>query len=319
MADWPENIADGQVLQTFGSTILTDSTTNTDRALGLRGVSLTPGSPANTKGAWVTVISSVPFDAAGFLLCIPAAGSLAYYVDIAVGTPPTGFPEAAPDTRIVNDFGVFNAINTPSFYVPQNGFSVYMPIGLRAGDMVSARCQRSDVTALPLALDVMIIPISGDPSTACGDMRTYGRTNVANTDTAIITPYGAPNSGNLAGTKGPYTYFSTLSPLTGQLVNFVTEDISQIIIHFSTRQFTAENTQRWYVDIATGLPGSETVIIPNLAVETNSTSNKYGTVYLGPIPCSIPAGSVISARCAMNISGVASGPVGIGMLIYAFA
>lgn len=66
----------------------------------------------------------------------------------------------------------------------------------------------------------------------------------------------------------------------------------------------ASNTNAWLVDIAIGASGSEQAIIKQLYTMSFGNTVFFMTPsFFGPFPCSIPAGSRISARAQCNSNG----------------
>ena len=289
MADWPSP-GDGQYTQTFG--LVTGPTVNASSDVGLRGVSVAPSATANTKGVWVTVIASVPFNAVGFILTVPYGDTGAWLLDLSIDGTVSG--------TILSNF----AVAVKSIY--QAGFNYYIPLALPAGTTVSARVQRSTSSTIE-TLDVLLTPIgAGDsgPGSA-GLCQTYGADTTISTGT-FVDAYMAPNNVSLfAATKGGY---ATLGSLTAT-------PISQVALLISY-EFTSAAV-RFMLDIAVGAAGSETVIFADLPVETNATAKMYGSPYIGPLPCHIPSGQRLSARCAVNQSSSAESL--FSLIIYGFS
>ena len=300
MADWTL-LGDGQLAQTFGSTLATDPTTNTNTAVGCRGVALTTGATAQTKGAWVTVIASVPFDASGFILSVPYMSAIsAAFIDIGVGVTPQ---------IILADFMV-NAM-----HLLQAGYAVYIPIGLRSGEVVSARVQCSATAGV---VDVLLTPVGVGfaPASPLSIGRAYGALTNALTRATTVNPYtgGTQPTDKFAGVKGAYSVLGAGGLATGT----VSEPISQLLVTFGSRGTFSQNTNRWAVDIAVGAAGSEQIIIGDLLMAMHVLPDHPGSRYIGPFPCHIPSGSSLSARTSINLSGQVSNYT-FGMLVHGFS
>lgn len=90
-------------------------------------------------------------------------------------------------------------------------------------------------------------------------------------------------------TKGAWT----------QLVAATTYDFSGVIVWFDWADAAG---REYMIDVGVGAAGSETVIVPNLALSRCSTTDRlfHSCVYL---PISIPAGSRLSLRAQSGVSG----------------
>lgn len=96
-----------------------------------------------------------------------------------------------------------------------------------------------------------------------------------------LTPAGTAN------TKGSYT----------QMLASTSADCRMLRIELFANP-SAANTKSFLVDIATGAAASEAVLVPNLGVQATIQFGLARSVFF--IPCRIPAGTRIAARCQCN-------------------
>lgn len=102
--------------------------------------------------------------------------------------------------------------------------------------------------------------------------------------TAVASTITAGGSNN---TKGSYVEFVSSSPFAA---NYIFINV-----------ITASGTGTFLLDIATGGSGSETVIIPNILVDRQTSASGHTGAGFWAIPISIPAGTRISARCQSSV------------------
>lgn len=221
-----------------------------------------PGS-ANTKGAWLELVTSTAFDSSGFLLntTLTTTASRQILVDIGVGV-------AGSEQVILSNYAF-------SLGAMAHSISHYIPLAIPAGTRVSCRYQRNNGATFTAS----VYPIGmGYWGGAFGSSETWGADTSDSGGTAV-TP-------GTDDTKGSYV----------QLVAGSTRDVNAIIIHLTGGDFSMAGAHRVLIDLATGAAGSETVIIPNLMAIGNAGDAQYRPHAIGPIPCNIPAGSRVAVR-----------------------
>jgi hypothetical protein len=117
----------------------------------------------------------------------------------------------------------------------------------------------------------------GLPNLSCLSPENAG----AVTSTTSMTQVTAASSAN---TKGSWT----------QLIASTTKRATWLLLLFAADP----DTNTFVVDIGTGASGSETVLIPNIRVQVNDYNNSVPWANAGfLVPCDIPAGTRIAARC----------------------
>lgn len=243
----------------------------------LTNVTLTAGTPAHTKGAWATLVSSVGGSVGGAWVIISpgtsrvAAALSGVLLDLAVGS-------AGNETIIVSNLFT-------GYWSRDQG--LVFPIHLPAGATLRGRIQA--VTAAKtqtFCVDVVSLdPVDG--SSIPGKITTYGA-NTATSGGVQITP------GAVAGVKGTYA----------ELTASTTAPIHAIML--LGQGTTATQTSAEYdVDIAVGAALSETIVVPDWAIRNSSSETvfAYNPFYL-PITFSIPSGTRLSARCAADGAAV---------------
>lgn len=303
MADWPL-VGDGQEALTYGVGGITNggadlgATTNTTISVGCRGTLLFAAGPANGKTAWTTLINinTLPFDACGFIftLVYGTAGAAPILFDIGFGATPVAV--------------LSNLVFRPTRN-NEAGRSVYIPLAIPKNTQVSHRRQLASGVATQT--DCIITPVACgfDPSPPFGVCNTYGVTTSGSTTTAILDPFSAPNNGTQSSTKGGYVVLGT-----------TTAPVSAMLICLNENVINNGLQIRWAVDIAIGAPGSEQVIVANLPVEIESNAVQFSQNFVGPIPCHIPSGVAISARCALSTKSVTTGAlIKMGIAVYCFS
>lgn len=235
-------------------------------ASGEVGVS---ASGANTKGAWVTLLSSLPAAASWLNIAniqITTAGDRAALMDIAIGG-------AGSETIAVADM-IFG-------YRDHQG--TLFPLHIPAGATVRARIS----TPLGFMLIDALIATAymGEPDSGLstpGRITTYGAIPASSAGTNI-TPSGTQD------VKGSWT----------QLTAATTAPIHALMV-LAQSSTSAPAYVRYLIDIGVGGAGSETVVLPDHRVVTeNSPVYVYpNSPSFAPLSMCIPAGVRLSARCS---------------------
>lgn len=242
-------------------------------------------SSANTKGSWVTLLSSLAAPASWFNIGInqiTSAGDRGALMDIAIG--------GAGSETIV-------AANLIIGY--RNHHGTLFPLHIPAGSTVRARF------ATPLSFMNFAVAATayiGEPDSGLsvpGRITTYGA-DTANSGGTLVTPSAS------MGVKGTWAQLtaSTTSPIHALMV----------LVQSST---STPPDARYAIDIGVGGSGSETVVLPDHFVwtEDSPVSVYPQSPEFCPRSFNIPAGVRVAARCAVT-SGSITTPIEVA--VYGF-
>lgn len=257
MADvWPLH-GDGQRFENAGDVEATTSLTD-----------IPENAANNLKGAWAELIAASAFDASGFLLnsAFTPASQRSMLIDIGVGA-------AGSETVILSNFMMVQ--NTSASLVD----AVYIPIGIPAGSRVAARYQITNITTANLMVAVTLIGAGFLGGSPYGNAETWGATTADSGGIQVVP--GVSNA------KGSYA----------EIVATTARDTNAIIICIgnSAGDYALVGSRHMF-DIAIGAAASETILLGNLLVMSEATSDSFYPRTIGPIPCMIPAGSRVAVR-----------------------
>lgn len=234
---------------------------------------------AHTKGNWVTVVASTAYDVGGLLVqCImPAsvANSSLCLFDIGIGA-------AASEVVICPNIYVFG---------PGGVTHVFIPINVPAGTRIAARVQ-STITSAATWVNVTGIRGGFWGPQGGGLIHSFGENLAASTGTVL-------NAGAAANT------YPAL-PMT-ELVAATTKDIVAIMPVVSYNPATTVADANFEYEIGVGASSSEVAVLRQgfrVELEGSSGSNCQHPQFW--FPCSIPAGSRISARVRSSVTGAAT-------------
>lgn len=235
---------------------------------------------AHTKSNWTTVVASTAVGYNGILVqCImPAsvANSSLCLFDIGIGA-------AASEVVIC-----------PNIYVygPGGVANVFIPINIPAGTRIAARLQSTITSASSW---VNVTGIRGGfwgPQAGGGLIHSFGG-NLATSGGTVLDAGAAANT------------FPAL-PMT-QLVAATTKDIVAIMPIVSYNPAATVADAGFQYEIGVGASSSEVAILRQcFRVELEGTSGSNCGYPQFWFPCSIPAGSRISARVRSSVTGAAT-------------
>jgi hypothetical protein len=234
-------------------------------------IAVNPSASANTKGAWVTLFASTPFESNMMRVMFSNAAGYSSMVDIAVGA--AGY-EVVIVPNLAIRAGPFGPI----------GVEYVLPMCVGEGVRLAARSQ-STGTSQTIKVAAMLCG-SGFPSlTGFSQCETLG----ADTST---TQMGAPITLNTMtiNTKSSWA----------QLTAATVTEIQAISIAIGARPSATADAAR-VLDVGIGAAGSEVVLIPDLTYQLYYDYN-VGARVIGPLPCRIPAGSRLACRVQANTS-----------------
>lgn len=230
-----------------------------------RGTTVTGSASSNTKGSFTELTASSAIDADGFIVIANNPTVAADHMfDIAVGS-------AGSETVIVSNLAV-------ELYFSGGSIAVTVPIKIAAGSRISARLQGSSGSA---TLDISVVLYKGGVGDflACMAATTYGADTSTSTGTAI-TYAGSAN------TKGSWVELS--SSTTGR---------TKALLLLMGLRGGAVFSPNFYslLDVGVGSAGSETVIIPDISLVGDNSTDRWwpNTLF---IPVDIPAGTRLAAR-----------------------
>lgn len=234
----------------------------------------TSSASANTKGDWLEVFSSSPFDANGLNISIGyATEGYSFLLDIGIGA-------AGSEVVIISNI-LYEVTGLGTRFLNND---IFFPISIPNGSRVSIRIQStggSKVMSVGLSLFS-----GGWNKQACSLVTTYGAATADSGGTSV-------DPGGTAHTEGAYTEITA-----------ATTNITRGFILASGGQLnTSRQWSEWLVDIAIGGAGSEVVIFPDLRLACESfswsTMIPHFTQY---IPLQIASGQRIAvrAKCSIN-------------------
>lgn len=233
------------------------------------GTTITAGS-ANTKGSWTQLIAST--------------GESGSWIGVSFGHSPNG-------SDVLLDIGIGGAGSEKvilanlctSEWATTEISDYYFPIRVPSGSRVAARCQSTFASDTVRCSAVVGAGTAKTPS-PLNVVTTYGA-NTADSGGTSVDPGGSAN------TKGSYS----------QITSATTAPVSAILVGFPGQDNHARTLARFLVDIAVGAAASEKIVVPNLAVVTETNNTPRPNPY-GPIPCQIASGSRIAARMQSSIT-----------------
>lgn len=224
----------------------------------------------NAKGAYTLIVAATPYASSRIYLFMRNSSlpSRLMLVDVATGAP-------GSEVVIIADIPLQGDVESHG-----GGFaaiSVDIPVGTRLSCRVQSGVGSSQGCQLGFMLEDRALGSLANPV-------TYG-TVAGSSKGTIIDP------GGTVSTKGAYVQLtaSTTANITTVAIFVTPGNLGQAITAYSD----------WWVDIATGVPGSEVVVIPNIPFACNATVDGQRTPAV-VFPITIPAGSQISARCQSN-------------------
>lgn len=246
------------------------------------GTSVTASSSANTKGSYVQLSASTPYDASWIELQLfmvnGGFNAPNVVLDLAIG---------ASGSEVI----VASNILCGSMFANDPGkISVVLPIKITAGSRLAARIQSDNGSQVAGVLVTLF------DSAFCDGASFNGVTDIGfNAGTSYGTVI-APSS--TANTKGSWT----------QLIAATAADYFGLFGSFNT-DHTATTNCNYLVDIGIGASGSEVVISPNHLVVGVSGDSQSAPQSMIPFRfMEIPAGTRIAARSQASLAS-ASGPM----------
>lgn len=262
MADFP--LYDGSVFEAIG----VDTSDS-------KGVTLTSGASAHTKGSWVELTSSAPEGITSFMVMLyntnEGTGSSRISIDIGLGT--------APEVVLVPDL-------RSNIRVQHTVTQFMIPMAIPGGVRVAARSQSG--TAGSITCDVALCVFRGGflSSPALTQATHYGFTTASTTGTQM-------DPGATINTKG------AASEITAATTNQIRSMMLMIGNGTQSNPPTRPScTTGYLLDIGVG--STPDYIINNLPFSVMTATDGVHPNPIGPFDCCIPSGTRIVARAQSN-------------------
>jgi hypothetical protein len=253
------------------------------------GVVVTSNVTANLKGSW-SQLAVAEFDANLVYLQFDAlTNTRRFLLDVGIG--PVGSEQV-----VVENIHFASGASTPTCY------GITLPLRVRAGDRLSARCQCStgantcDVTGM---LFSRAWPDAYPFQALLGKFETWGR-DLNNSGGTNLDP------GAVANTKGAWT---TLISPSGASGGPVLDDWKALYVMVSNQGNTVMTNAHNLIDVGYGSDGdpSDThpvnkIVVPDLKLRAAATGDCWWPVIQGPYPAYVPAGSRLVVRMSSDIT-----------------
>jgi hypothetical protein len=230
------------------------------------GVTVTASGSADTKGSYTQLIAATTFEYAALTITITHVNpTIAFLVDIAIGA-------AASEVVLIPDIflprGWTDSTITPIRFT--------LPIAVPAGSRVSARCAG---TTGGLGIRVSAVGVAPDPIVPSSGSSVWAVKHATLSKGIVV------DAGGSANTKGSWV----------ELVASTVHAAHWLQVLAGRENTIGGAINGWLLDIAVGAAASEVVLIPDLFFAGESTRDQ-AILSMG-VPCDIPAGSRIAARC----------------------
>jgi hypothetical protein len=238
---------------------------------------LTQPAAANTKGSYVQMVSSTPFDSERLSITFYSLtyGTYDNLFDIAIGA-------ASSESDIISNILV---CRSSSYHI---GSSYEFPVRIKAGTRISGRSQGEYSSANNFRVSLTLLRGGWSYIRGFDVCDTYGA-NTGNSGGVAVDPGGTIN------TKGSWS----------QITSSTSRDAKGfILIIGNNSDYTRDSSAYyWNVDVGIGASGSEQVIFPNWGVVVHSSVSTIFPQASPFIPMHIPAGSRLSARASCSGNG----------------
>lgn len=224
---------------------------------------------AHTKGSWLDLVTSTPFQASGFWLqLISGPTNARYLVDIGAG--------ATPQAIVPNLGFALRSSSTGNYYTEQLYFNCAIP----SGSKISVRMQSSNASDSLTAVCTLV----ADPLVGNSDIQKYFDmgTDTANTAATSIT---VPASGISA-----YVQITAATP-------YRMKHMRAMFMFYGMSTDTD-----WTTEFAVGAGGSETIFARCKNLFRPSSVDGIGPLF-AQFPVDIPAGSRLAVRTVFGGGG----------------
>ena len=246
------------------------------------GTTVTASATTNTKGSYAELEASTPNDCDGFIVAVDhPPGPADHLLDIAIGA-------AGSEIVIVPDMLVSGADAGVEY--------AYIPVPIKAGTRVAARSQSTDASD---AIRVTVYLVAGGwmASAPCGRVTNYGSA-AADSGGVGVDPGGTAN------TKGSYAEISAA----------LTHPTKYLVVMVGSRNNTVIGADIFaLLDIAVGGAGSEQVVVPDLFIQANASTDAYGRCWIC-LPLTLKAGERVAARLQSNSTDATDRLIDVALL-----
>ncbi len=236
------------------------------------GTEIAPSGTANTKGAWVEMITSTSFNYESITVYARKRDATNHILDVGIGS--------VGNEEVVASNIPFNAHRATEISTRH----IDLPLSIPAGTRVSFRCQSSAGDA-STELNCMISGYSGS------FISTQGISKVVDYGVSTSTSLATTVTSGTADTKGSFI----------ELEAATSEDLKSFIVSVGCAGAAPASNLSTRIDIAIGGSGSEVVIASDLWTYNNSSGPQITDAYFY-VPIQIPKGSRITSRIMANIS-----------------
>jgi len=230
-------------------------------------------------------------------------------MDIGVG------PAAASVQAIVTQL-YFNLSGSSQ----RGGHQVYIPIGIPAGSRIWIRMLKTPSAAGGVSHIITIIGRGFRASSPLSGCITY---NAVSGPTPFVNSAGGnvgaltmlEPGGTVSGTKLFSIISNSVAPTT------LKAPMSMVMFSFApTTVGASQPTGRWYLDIGIGAVAGtpDAIVIPNIIIDINATSDRHTQQFYGPVPLSLPAGTTVQGGVCSTLTSGGSGRT-LGVIMYAFS
>lgn len=234
---------------------------------------VTAGSPAHTKGSWVQLSASCPFNAHGFFLSFSGGNTNTHDILVDVGVGGAGSEQV-----ILSNF-----LNSLSGFISAK-HSIFIPLPIKEGERISVRFQSSTASAT-CAIGLQLVAGDFFSQIGLGRATTYGA-NTADSGGTEIDP------GGVAHTKGAWAQISAA----------VTNPIRYMVVCNGSRAngvYDASGT--CLMDIGVGGAGSEQLLIDDIFLVITSGGDLFEPGSFAR-PANVAAGQRLAARAQTGVT-----------------
>lgn len=252
--------------------------------LAISAGTVVTGGSANTKGSYTELIASTGIDYNHIEIFVRDSEATDILLDISVGS-------AGNEVVVASNLYISSTAGSTKRMIITIPIPIHIPVGTR----ISARCQAGG------ASDICLVNGVGY-SSGLGGQRGRAKVVAYGDDTAA-SGGTAVDAGGVAHTKGSYV----------QLTASTNEQLKEIMLIVGLNANTAMSTSGFLVDIAVGAAASEEVLVPNIALYTDSANDSVSQAVFR-CPIAIPAGTRIAVR--MQSTTTASPDDILDMVVY---
>lgn len=227
-------------------------------SMGTFGTSVTGGGSPNTKGSWVEMIASLPYDICAIIFTLQNHPAGYQLMDVGIGNAGGG----TPTDIIIPNITVSQALSGT-----HADCSFWWPIAVRAGERLALRSQSSAGSGFLTGKGHFL---------ADGFAGIQAPERYEDWGTDLTGSRGTQfTTGN--GSKGSWTAIKTSTPF----------DTRWISIEIQGETSPVDMA----IDIGVGGAGNEVVVFPDIHYTVESLA-----IMIGPFPFTFPAGTRISVR-----------------------